>query len=121
MRCAEGLNIWQLSKYISPDTKWISSEINGACINAPDGTTVDVTAEMLRMEEPLGYIIERKIFDRDLARDAARAGLVRTHRNKRYNTLLVLRIRALITLVGAVPLLNRSDSSPEKKKIVKER
>jgi len=81
VRCAEGLDIRQLPKYISLDKKWISSEINGFRVNAPDGTTVDVTAEMLRMEEPLGYILERKIFDRDLARDAARAGadiMVRT-------------------------------------------
>jgi len=66
---------------ISPDKKWISSEINGFRFNAPDGTTVDVTAEMLRTEEPIGYILERKIFDRDLARNAARAGadiMVRT-------------------------------------------
>ena len=81
VRCAEGLNIRQLPKYISLNKKWISSEINGLRVNAPDGTTVDVTAEMLRMEEPLGYILERKIFDRDLAKNAARAGahvMVRT-------------------------------------------
>jgi digeranylgeranylglycerophospholipid reductase len=60
---------------------WISSEINGARFHAPDGTTVDVTSEMFRMEEPLGYVLERKIFDRDLARKAAGAGahvMVRT-------------------------------------------
>ena len=81
VRCAEGLDIRQLPKYISPDKKWISSEINAMRVHAPDGTTVDVTAEMLRMQEPLGYVLERKIFDRDLARDAARAGadiMVRT-------------------------------------------
>ncbi|MFZ0011945.1 MAG: NAD(P)/FAD-dependent oxidoreductase [Halobacteriota archaeon] len=81
VRCGEGLDIRQLSEYISPEKKWISSEINGARINAPDGTTVDITAEMLRTEEPFTYIVERKIFDRDLARDAARAGahvMVRT-------------------------------------------
>ena len=63
------------------DKKWISSEINGLRINAPDGTTVDVTAEMLRMEKPLCCVLERKIFDRDLAKEAARAGahvMVRT-------------------------------------------
>jgi digeranylgeranylglycerophospholipid reductase len=63
------------------DKKWISCEVNGARVTAPDGTTVDVTAEMLRIEEPLGYILERKIFDRDLAKEAARAGahvMVRT-------------------------------------------
>jgi len=93
VRCAEGLDIRQLPKYISLDKKWISSEINGFRFNAPDGTSVDVTAEMLRMEAPLGYILERKIFDRNLAREAARAGadiMVRT------------RATGLITEDGAV-------------------
>ena len=50
-------------------------------MNAPDGTTADVSAEMLHIEEPLGYILERKIFDRQIAKNAARAGadvMVRT-------------------------------------------
>lgn len=96
VRCAEGspgaillerLGVQEINK------KWISSEINGLRVNAPDGTAVDVTAEMLRMEAPLGYILERKIFDRDLAREAARAGadiMVRT------------RATGLITEDGAV-------------------
>lgn len=84
VRCAEGVPkeaLLELLGVSEPDKKWISSEINGARINAPDGTAVDISAEMLRMEAPLGYVLERKIFDRDLARDAARAGahvMVRT-------------------------------------------
>jgi len=84
VRCAEGarrgplLEVLGLSEI---NKKWISSEINGARINAPDGTFVDITAEMLRLEDPFYYILERKIFDRDLAKNAARAGahvMVRT-------------------------------------------
>jgi digeranylgeranylglycerophospholipid reductase len=59
VRCAEGLDIWQLPEYISLNKKCISSEINGLRVNAPDGTTVDITAEMLRTEEPFTYILER--------------------------------------------------------------
>ena len=85
VRCAEGSPagalLLELLGVTEMNKKWISSEINGLRVNAPDGTTVDVTAEMLRMEKPLGYILERKIFDRDLAQNAARAGadvMVRT-------------------------------------------
>ncbi|MGZ7133626.1 MAG: geranylgeranyl reductase family protein [Halobacteriota archaeon] len=83
VRCAEGVPREIFLEFLggAADQKWISSEINAARVNAPDGTTVDVSAEMLRMEEPLGYVLERKIFDRQLAKNAARAGadiMVRT-------------------------------------------
>jgi digeranylgeranylglycerophospholipid reductase len=84
VRCAEGVPLIQTSnafhfytsfaKLVTPDPAWISREINAARMIAPDGTTVDLTAELLRMEEPLGYVLERKIFDRALAKNAARAG-----------------------------------------------
>ncbi|MGZ4853242.1 MAG: geranylgeranyl reductase family protein [Halobacteriota archaeon] len=83
VRCAEGVPREIFLEFLGsgPDPKWISSDINAARVNAPDGTTVDVSAEMLRIEEPLGYVLERKIFDRQLAKNAARAGadiMVRT-------------------------------------------
>ena len=84
VRCAEALPGGVLMEIVglrNMKKRWISSEIKGARFHAPDGTTVDVTSEMFRMEEPLGYILERKIFDRDLAKEAARAGahvMVRT-------------------------------------------
>jgi digeranylgeranylglycerophospholipid reductase len=82
VRCAEGLPAGVMLVFAGlRDMKktWISSAINGARFHAPDGTTVDVTPG--GMDEPLGYVLERKIFDRDLAREAARAGahvMVRT-------------------------------------------
>jgi digeranylgeranylglycerophospholipid reductase len=76
VRCEEsspvGAILLELLGVTEMNKRWISSEINGLRVNAPDGTTVDISAEMLRMEKPLGYILERKIFDRDLARNAAR-------------------------------------------------
>jgi len=77
VRCAEFAPKDQLlkaSKYIEPDKKWIASEINGIRFNAPDGTTFEVSGEALGIEE-LGYVLERKIFDRQVAMDAARAGV----------------------------------------------
>jgi digeranylgeranylglycerophospholipid reductase len=76
VRCGEAVPRMQLIEYLgsAADPKWIASEINADRVNAPDGTTLDVSAEMLHIEEPLGYILERKIFDRQLAKNAARAG-----------------------------------------------
>jgi digeranylgeranylglycerophospholipid reductase len=91
VRCGEGVPLIQssgkfhfytsFSQFVEPDPRWISREINGFRMVAPDGTTLNLTAELLGMKEPLGYVLERKIFDRELVKDAARAGadvMVRT-------------------------------------------
>jgi len=88
VRCAEGAprdQLLKVSRYIEPDKKWIASEINGIRLNAPDGTMFEITQEMVEQltgtEGPFGYTLDRKIFDRQLAKDAARAGahvMVRT-------------------------------------------
>ena len=81
VRCAECVEKRTLSMYIQPDKKWIATEINGVRFIAPDGTTLTVSAEALGIEGGLAYVLERKIFDRELAKDAARAGanvMVRT-------------------------------------------
>ncbi|MGZ4901778.1 MAG: NAD(P)/FAD-dependent oxidoreductase [Halobacteriota archaeon] len=95
VRCAEGVPREIFLEFLgsAPDSRWISSEINAVRVNAPDGTTVDVSAEMLRMEEPLGYVLERKIFDRQLAKNAARAGV---------DIMVRTRATGLITEDGAV-------------------
>jgi digeranylgeranylglycerophospholipid reductase len=81
VRCAEFIEKRNLSPYIQPDKKWIANEIKGVRFIAPDGTTLELSAEAQGIEEEFGYILERKIFDRELAKDAARAGahvMVRT-------------------------------------------
>ena len=81
VRCAEGADKDRLSKFIQPDKKWIASELYGARIIAPDGTTLYLSGEAMGMEGEMGYILERKLFDRELAKNAARAGahvMVRT-------------------------------------------
>ncbi len=81
VRCAEGVLKSAFIKLAQPDRKWISSYIRGYRIFAPDGTTLEVSAEAMGIEGELAYILERKIFDRELAKEAARAGadvLVRT-------------------------------------------
>jgi digeranylgeranylglycerophospholipid reductase len=81
VRCAEFIEEWSLSPYIHPDKKWIATEINGVRFIAPDGTTLERSQAALGKDEELGYVLERKIFDRELAKSAARAGanvMVRT-------------------------------------------
>ncbi|HXY87432.1 MAG TPA: NAD(P)/FAD-dependent oxidoreductase, partial [Candidatus Acidoferrales bacterium] len=82
VRCGEGAPrdpLLKASRYIELDKKWIASEINGIRMNAPDGTTFEITQEMIEQltgaEGPFAYTIDRKIFDRQLAKDAARAGV----------------------------------------------
>ena len=81
VRCAEFIEDWNLSPYIQPDKKWIATTINGVRFIAPDGTTIEISQEAQGIEKEYGYVLERKIFDRELAKTAARAGahvMVRT-------------------------------------------
>ncbi len=68
VRCAEGVSRAGLEKFVQIDPRWICAQIRGYRFHAPDGTSFTV--------EPggVGYILERKVFDRDLAAMAADAG-----------------------------------------------
>jgi digeranylgeranylglycerophospholipid reductase len=69
VRCAEGTGKKSLMKFIKLDPKWIAARLKGARIYAPNGTMVKIYGN-----EEIGLILERKIFDRELAKLAARAG-----------------------------------------------
>ncbi len=72
VRCAGGVSRSGLSKLIKPDPAWIAAEVKGTRIYAPDGVNI-VMSEGQTIDE-VGYILERNIFDRHLAIDAAQAG-----------------------------------------------
>jgi len=73
VRCAEGVGKEALAKTgIKIDERWIANEVKGAKLIAPDGTTVDLSSESAGNE--VGYVLERKLFDRFLVYEAARAG-----------------------------------------------
>ncbi|MEM0203377.1 MAG: NAD(P)/FAD-dependent oxidoreductase [Archaeoglobaceae archaeon] len=72
VRCAEGISKKALQRFVEIDKKWISAEVIGAKIYSPDLTEVTMAEEMAGNE--VGYVLERKIFDRHLARLAAKAG-----------------------------------------------
>jgi digeranylgeranylglycerophospholipid reductase len=70
VKCAEGVSR-EIEQFVAPDNKWICAEAKGANIYAPDGTKVVLAGE--KMEE-VGYVLERRLFDKFLASEAARAG-----------------------------------------------
>jgi digeranylgeranylglycerophospholipid reductase len=72
VRCAEGVSKRALNRMMSPEPEWISSEVRGARIYAPDGKSIVMSEDKSGSE--VGYVLERKVFDRALATQAARAG-----------------------------------------------
>ncbi|MGB3943439.1 MAG: NAD(P)/FAD-dependent oxidoreductase [Methanothrix sp.] len=72
VRCAEGVSKASLKKLADPDPAWISAEVKGARIRAPDGTEIVISEDRAGAE--VGYVLERKVFDRALAQKAAEAG-----------------------------------------------
>jgi digeranylgeranylglycerophospholipid reductase len=72
VRCAEGVSKAGLSDLIKPEPSWIAAEVKGARIYAPDGASIVMSEDKSGNE--VGYVMERKIFDRALAMKAAVAG-----------------------------------------------
>jgi len=72
VRCAEGVSKRTLCRIVKPEPEWISAEVKGARIYAPDGTSIVMSEDKSGGE--VGYVLERKIFDRGLAMQAAQAG-----------------------------------------------
>jgi digeranylgeranylglycerophospholipid reductase len=72
VRCAEGVGHVPLAEFIAPDPAWISAEIKGAYYCASqDGHTEEVRFDG---DEQVGYVLERRVFDRVLAEKAVAAG-----------------------------------------------
>ena len=72
VRCAEGVSKQYLKRHVEIDKKWICADLKGSRIYAPDGTKIEMVEEIAGGE--VGYVLERKIFDRALAENAAKAG-----------------------------------------------
>ncbi len=73
VRCGEGLDKKGLPRIgIKPNKKWISNEVKGAHIIAPNGLSLELKEGMAGNE--VGYVIKRDIFDKELAKEAIRAG-----------------------------------------------
>lgn len=73
-RCAEGVSKAGLEfLQIEPDERWVTKELDGVRLVSPNGTNVWLTSDEIELPEA-GYILERKVFDKYMAMDAARAG-----------------------------------------------
>lgn len=69
VRCAEGVIKTGLDEFIEYDPKWVCTEVRRGRIFAPDGNVLNFS-----QKETAGYILDRKIFDRELVKAAAVAG-----------------------------------------------
>ena len=73
LRCAEGVaKKWLSEVGITPDPTWIRGDMKGAIIKSPQGTVFQLDESKAGNE--VGYVLERHLFDKALAKDAAAAG-----------------------------------------------
>jgi digeranylgeranylglycerophospholipid reductase len=68
VRCAEGMTVEGMRGFFEPDPKWICSRIRRSKFSTPGASLT------FSDERDVAYVLDRKIFDRDLARMAAAAG-----------------------------------------------
>ena len=68
VRCGEAVSVEGVSEFVELNEKWIASKINKFSMIAPDGTEV-----ILPLDEE-GLILERRIFDYELAKLAVKEG-----------------------------------------------
>ncbi|MCK4717521.1 MAG: NAD(P)/FAD-dependent oxidoreductase, partial [Thermoplasmata archaeon] len=73
VRCAEGIaKRWIGDVGIKLDRKWIACEVEGARIISPNGSEFCINERLAGNE--VGTVLDRHIFDKTLAQDAANAG-----------------------------------------------
>ncbi|HOE52039.1 MAG TPA: NAD(P)/FAD-dependent oxidoreductase [Methanomassiliicoccales archaeon] len=73
LRCAEGVNRKGLEKAgVEVDRRWVAAEIAGAKLVSPGGKVFRIDESQAGNE--VGMVLERHLFDKALAADAARAG-----------------------------------------------
>ncbi len=68
VRCAEAVGVETISQFIPLDHQWIAAEIDAFSVSNPQGDTIVLPPEETTL------VLERKLFDRELARLAAEAG-----------------------------------------------
>lgn len=68
VRCGEAVSMAGLEEFIKPDPRWITTEITQFNFISPDKTEIEIPFD------GKGCILERKIFDYELANQAAKAG-----------------------------------------------
>lgn len=71
VRCAEAIGADVVHRYLEKDPRRIAHELRGARLFAPSGDCVEFSFDGFGKG---GYILERNVFDRELANQAAGAG-----------------------------------------------
>jgi len=66
--CAEAISVMGLTNVVELNPRWVASKIERVKLFSPAGKTAVIN------HPDAGYVLERKIFDRDLAEQAAIAG-----------------------------------------------
>jgi digeranylgeranylglycerophospholipid reductase len=70
VQCAEGTTAGTLQTLqMKPSRKYIANKVDGTELHAPNGEIAKILGGMAE-----GYVLERKIFDKHLAQESARAG-----------------------------------------------
>ena len=70
VQCAEGVTYGAFDTLeIKPSDRYVRTRVKGAHIHAPDGRRISYEGEIAQ-----GLIIDRKIFDKELAIQSAKAG-----------------------------------------------
>lgn len=73
-RCAEGVSKKIFEKLdLEMNPRWITQEIRGVRFVAPDGTELWFDETQIDLPDA-GYVLERKVFDKHMAMEAAREG-----------------------------------------------
>ncbi len=67
-KCAEGIPREQMEQFVEPEDSWIASVVNACYAISPGGYKAG------QVFERAGYVLERKVFDRDLFAMAGEAG-----------------------------------------------
>lgn len=97
VRCAEGVGKEKFKEiFDNINKKWISAEVDGAKVYSPD-KKAEITLSGDKAGNEAGYVLNRKIFDKDLVKLATLAGsdiMVKTaatglKRNKKQKTIEV--------------------------------
>jgi len=82
-RCAEGISITGFERAgLKPDKRFVAQEIDGAVLWSPSGKSVEMAER-----EAHGYVLERKVFEKFLAKDAIKAGADSMVRTTAYDLL----------------------------------
>lgn len=70
VRCGEAIDHEGLVKYIPIEERWISSRVNTFVLVTPNGQEVELKSEIYS-----GYVLNRDLFEQDVAAQASEAGV----------------------------------------------